>query len=70
MTASAAVAAIQAYAKINAADQWIDRNETVNLNELFERMTHEELDTYARDGSLPTWFTTAVGATPRDGGEG
>jgi len=37
VTASAVVAAIQAYAKINAQGQWVERSEHVNLNELFAR---------------------------------
>jgi hypothetical protein len=64
VTSAAVVAAVQAYAKINAQGQWIDRSEHVNLNELFERMTREELETYAKDGSLPNWFTETLGATP------
>jgi hypothetical protein len=64
VNAASVVAAIQAYAKINAQGQWIDRSEHVNLNELFEEMTREELDTYAKDGTLPAWFTQTVGATP------
>jgi hypothetical protein len=67
VTSAAVVAAVQAYAKINAQGQWIDRSEHVNLNELFERMTREELETYAKDGSLPDWFTETVGATPVHG---
>jgi hypothetical protein len=69
-TAAAVVAAVQAYSKINAAGQWIDRSETINLNELFERMTTTELEAYARDGTLPGWFTETVGATPTDNREG
>jgi hypothetical protein len=69
VTASAVVAAIQAYAKINAQGQWVERNEYVNLNELFERMSREELEAYARDGNLPDWFTQTVGATSFDGQE-
>lgn len=65
VTASAVVAAVQAYAKINAAGQWIERSEHVNLNELFERMTVEELETYACDGVLPPWFSQTVHATPK-----
>jgi hypothetical protein len=67
VTAPAVVAAIQAYSKINAAGQWVDRSEHVNLNELFERMSQEELEAYARDGTLPAWFTNTVGATASDG---
>jgi hypothetical protein len=69
VTASAVVAAVQAYAKINAQGQWIDRTEHVNLNELFEHMTQGELEVYARDGKLPGWFTHALIATPTHGQE-
>jgi hypothetical protein len=69
VTASALVAAIQAYAKINAQGQWVERSEYVNLNELFERMSREELEAYARDGNLPEWFTQTVGATSFGGQE-
>jgi hypothetical protein len=64
VTASAIVSAIQAYAKINASGQWIDRVEGVSLNELFDKMSHQELEAYAKDGTLPAWFTSVVGATP------
>ena len=64
VTASAVVAAVQAYSKINAAGQWIDRSEQVSLNDLFERMTTQELEQYAQDGTLPKWFqASAVSAT-------
>ena len=67
VTASAVVAAVQAYSKINAAGQWIDRSEQVSLNDLFERMTTEELEAYAQDGTLPRWFeSAAVSATGKD----
>jgi hypothetical protein len=69
ITAAAVVAAVQAYAKINAQGQWIDRSETVNLHDLFERMTQDELETYARDGRLPGWFPRTVGATSPDSEE-
>ena len=69
ITAASVVAAVQAYAKINAAGQWIDRTETVNLHELFDRMTEAELETYARDGKLPDWFPQTATATPPDGEE-
>ena len=69
VTASAVVAAVQAYAKINSQGQWIDRTEHVNLNELFERMKQGELEVYARDGKLPEWFTQEVIATPTNSRE-
>ena len=61
VTASAVVAAIQAYAKINSAGEWIDRTETVSMNDLFGRMSTEELEAYAQTGALPEWFKSTVG---------
>jgi hypothetical protein len=69
VNASAVVAAIQAFAKINNSGQWVDHVQGTNMNELFDRMTREEMDAYARDGSLPEWFSTAIGATVNDSQE-
>jgi hypothetical protein len=63
VTAPAVVAAVQAYSKINAMGQWVERSELVNLNELFDRMTQAEMEAYAKEGTLPTWFEAATGAT-------
>jgi hypothetical protein len=63
VTASAVVAAIQAYAKINAAGEWIDRTETVSMNDMFDRMSTEELESYAQHGTLPQWFQATAGGT-------
>jgi len=60
-TASAVVSAVAAYTKINASGQWVERSERLNLNELFDRMTQKELESYATDGTLPEWFENAVG---------
>lgn len=70
VTASAVVAAIGAYAKINAAGEWIDRTETVSLNDLFDRMSTQELEAYAQTGALPEWFKGTVGATEEDRRQG
>jgi hypothetical protein len=70
VTASAVVAAIQAYSKINAAGQWIERTEQVSLNDLFDRMSTQELEEYAQSGTLPKWFEavaqTATGSDSRE----
>jgi hypothetical protein len=66
VNALAVVAAIQAYAKINNSGQWIDHVQGTNMNELLDGMTKDELEAYARDGSLPDWFATMVGATATD----
>jgi hypothetical protein len=64
VNAAAVVSAVQAYAKINAQGQWIDRTESVNMSDLFERMTDVELKQYAEEDKLPEWFPVAgVGAT-------
>ena len=67
VTAGAVVAAIQAYSKINSAGRWIDRTENISLNDLFQRMTKDELEHYAETGSLPEWFLESVGATALNG---
>jgi hypothetical protein len=67
VTASAVVGAVQAYSKINAQGQWVDQSQQVNLNELFDQMSKEELEEYAKSGSLPEWFSQTVGATATDG---
>lgn len=69
VTASAVVAAVQAYAKINAAGEWIDRTETTSMNDLFERMSSQELEAYAQSGALPGWFRASLGATAGDSPE-
>jgi hypothetical protein len=64
VSATAVVNAVAAYAKINANGQWIERSEHVSLNELFDRMTPQEMENYAATGTLPTWFERTLGATP------
>jgi hypothetical protein len=69
VTSSSVVAAVQAYAKINSQGQWIERGERINLNELFARMSREELEVYASHGTLPDWFQPTASAT-RSNSEG
>lgn len=59
VTASSLISAIQAYAKINAAGEWIDKSENVNVTntkELFSRMSRDEMLRYAETGELPAWW--------------
>lgn len=60
VTSSAIVSAVQAYSKINSAGQWIDPSDRISLRELYDRMTAQELDLYARTGRLPDWFGALV----------
>ena len=68
VNANAIVSAVATYAKLNASGQLIDRVENVNLNELFSRMTEDEMRRYATRGDLPEWFTAV--ATPNDSQRG
>jgi hypothetical protein len=70
VNASAVVQAILAFAKINSQGQLIERQQAINVNDLFDRMNADELEAYAKDGTLPTWFKLAAGATPNHGPEG
>ena len=55
--------AVRAYAKINAAGEWIDRSETVSLNDLFDHMSkHSGAGSLRAKGALPEWFKTTVSA--------
>lgn len=63
VTASAIVAAVQALAKINANGEWVDRVEHVDLSTVFDRMSREELEIYARENKLPTWVDDFLGGT-------
>ncbi|MGE5736552.1 MAG: hypothetical protein ACM34E_15775 [Acidobacteriota bacterium] len=67
VNAAAVVSAVSALARINSQGNWIERTETVSLNALFNGMTADELETYARDGKLPHWFREITGATKPEG---
>jgi len=66
----AIVQAAVAISRINAKGEWIARSESINLTKLFERMTADELEAYARDGSLPEWFTAVTGPAGDEEDEG
>ena len=70
VNASSVVQAVAVYARKNSAGKLVDRSERVNLNELFNRMSRAELDTYAKEGKLPEWFAATVGATATDSQDG
>ena len=40
--------------------------EDKTISQAFERMTNEELEAYARDGTLPIWFPRTSTTTPTD----
>ena len=69
-SASAVVAAINAYAKLNGLGQGAEQAQGTNPKELFDRMSKEEREVFARDGSLPDWFSRSKDATPGESQEG
>jgi hypothetical protein len=52
-----------ALARLNSTGQFITCRETVNMNELFDEMSDQELEAYARDGQLPAWFPETMSDT-------
>jgi hypothetical protein len=65
VTAAAVVLAVAAYARINSEGRLVERSERVDLNQLFDRMSQEELQKYAETGRLPDWFEQVVGREVR-----
>lgn len=63
VTASAIVAAIQVYAQINADGEWTERPQRVDMRAVFDRMTREELEIYARENKMPPWAEEFLGGT-------
>lgn len=61
MTGPTVVSAIVAFSKINSDGRFVERSERVDLNALFEKMSKDELERYAKDGTLPPWFTQITG---------
>jgi len=61
-SASAIVAAVPVYVNLNARGEWIEADQRVYLDDLFERMNPEEYAAYAKDGTLPNWFRDALAA--------
>jgi hypothetical protein len=69
VNAASVVQAVTTYARLNSLGQFVERSERVDLNDLFGRLSKEELREYAESGKLPHWFTCVTGATGADGQE-
>jgi hypothetical protein len=70
VTAGAVVQAIALHTRINARGELVERNEQVGINDLFEKMNHDEKESYAKDGTLPSWFPRLTGAKGPQGSGG
>jgi hypothetical protein len=70
ISSSAILSAIKVLAKINSAEQEVAPVRGTDLKQLLERMTQDERLSFARDGSLPAWFSEALDTTLGDAQEG
>ena len=66
---SAVVSAWQAHRKLLSAAQAAEQAQAPDPKKLFERMSQLERESFARDGTLPEWFSGEIGATPSDSQE-
>jgi len=46
--------------------QWVEKRDVKVNSVLFERMTPDELERYAKHGTLPEWFAVATGSANRN----
>ena len=70
ITGSNIISAIQLLLKLHSTGTSKEQAESAKSKELFMRMTQEERETFARDGSLPNWMLDTKAATPLDIPEG
>jgi hypothetical protein len=61
--AAAVVQAVSVYARLNARGELIERQQTVNMNQLYDRMSDAETDHYCKTGDVPKWFKEALAGT-------
>jgi len=67
---SVVVSAYKLFRELVRAEERVGPVQGPDLKMLFERLSKEEREAYARDGSLPEWFTRALAATPTDSQQG
>jgi len=70
MEGSQIVSAIKIYVKLIGSGKGPEHVQATDPKKLLERMSQEEREAFARDGSLPDWFSSGEGATPGDSQEG
>jgi hypothetical protein len=63
VNAGVVVQAVSVYARLNARGELIERRQTVNVDELYGRMSPAELDVYCKTGDVPKWFREALAGT-------
>jgi hypothetical protein len=63
VNAGVVVQAVSVYARLNARGELIERQQTVNMNQLYDRMSDAETDHYCKTGDVPKWFKEALART-------
>jgi hypothetical protein len=66
LPAASYVSAVIAYAKLNNSNTQANPPQSTDLRELLGRMSQEEREAFALDGSLPDWILGKKAATPHD----
>jgi hypothetical protein len=64
VNASAVTQAIALYARMNAQGELVEPSSQITFHDLFEQMSAEELEAYAKDGTVPPWMRKLLPATP------
>ena len=64
VNAGAVTQAIDLYARMNAQGELVEPSMQMTLHDLFEQMSAEELEAYAKDGTVPPWMRKLLPATP------
>ena len=70
ISGSAFLSTYKVYDKITSAEEEKGHLQGENFKKSLKQMSQEERGAFARDGSLPEWFSKAIGATSGDGQEG
>ena len=68
--ASVIIQAIIVLEKMRAEGKLEDADDMSSRRELFECMSIEEYEAYAKDGTLPSWYKTTKGSSGSSGSEG
>jgi hypothetical protein len=61
------VQAVVTLARINTQGQLVEPRNQATMHDVYDRMSPQELDVYAKYGTLPDWFDGMSSATNENG---
>lgn len=70
VTAGAVVQAVALYARINARGDLVEGHDQTSIHDLFAKMNPDELEEYAKHGTVPSWFPRLNGTNGPQGSGG